>query len=274
MRFSIIVPSYNQGKYIEKTLNSILQQNYPDLEIIVIDGGSSDETINILKTYDNEIFYWVSEKDYGQSHAFNKGLNVATGDIIGWLNSDDIYYFNTINSAKNFFQKNKNIDIVFANYDFIDEKDNVLFTRKEILFDLEIYYWTKNCYHANLAGFFRKKCFDRCGGLREDLHFGMDYELYLRFGVNGCKYGHIKEIWGGYRLHEDSKSITSSTKQKIDGEKIHIEYRKHFGKGFLFCQNWNSFYYQSKRRIKKIFSGAYTLNLISNTRRFAANRLQ
>ncbi len=251
-KFTIITPSFNQGVFLEATITSVLAQNYPNLEYFVIDGGSTDSSADIIKKYSNQIAFWVSEKDRGQSHAFNKGLQKATGEIVGWINSDDIYYDGVFEEAVAFFEDHPDVDFVFSDYKFIDENDILIKTRKEIPFDYEIYRWTKNCYHANCAGFFRKRCFDRVGGLREDLQFGMDYELYLRFGKAGLKSAHKSSFWGGYRLHSMSKTILASAKQKMDAETIYKEYSEEK----KFKALW-ILYYKLFRLGKKLLSGCY-----------------
>ena len=135
-KISIVIPSYNQGEFIERTILSVLNQSYPNLELIIIDGKSSDKTITILKKYNQYISTWISEPDKGQSDAVNKGIKIAKGEIIGWINSDDIYINNCLYAINKYFQSNEDSDIVFANYYFIDNNDNILSLRKEIKFVL------------------------------------------------------------------------------------------------------------------------------------------
>jgi len=206
-RISIITPSFNQGHFLEKTIKSVLNQNYPDIEYIIIDGGSTDQSLDIIKKYERHLSYWVSEADNGQSHAFNKGLEHVSGDIIGWLNSDDIYLENCLFQVADYFNKHPLVDIVFSDYYFIDENDNIIKIRKEIPFRYKVYLWTQDCYHANCAGFFRRSVFDTVGGLNEALHYSMDYEYYLRCAESGARFGHQRGYWGAYRLHKKSKSI-------------------------------------------------------------------
>ncbi|GAG62509.1 unnamed protein product [marine sediment metagenome] len=125
-RISVITPSYNQGRFLEKTILSVLNQNYPNLEYIIIDGGSTDESINIIKKYENYIDYWVSEKDRGQADALNKGFKKATGDIIGWQNSDDIYLPSVFLKIAELFKQNPKIDIIYGNRFDIDEDNNII----------------------------------------------------------------------------------------------------------------------------------------------------
>ena len=224
-RISVIVPSFNQGSFIEKTLRSILDQEYPNLELIVIDGGSSDNTTQVLKEYGRQIAHWVSEKDRGQSHAFNKGLALATGEIIGWLNSDDVYLNRCLFHAAEYFAAQADIDVVFSDYIYIDEAGRYLKRRKEPPFDYSIYLWTGACYHANIAGFFRRRVFDRVGNLDETLHYSMDYEFYLRAGNAGVRFGHVRAYWGAYRFHSASKSMSAHDRMIAEARIITSWYR-------------------------------------------------
>jgi glycosyltransferase involved in cell wall biosynthesis len=257
LKVSIITPSYNQGKYLEETIGSVVGQHYQDLEYIIIDGGSTDNSIAVIKKYEKDIAYWVSEPDNGQSHAVNKGLMKATGDIIGWINSDDRYYECAIQKAAVIFAEHPEIDVVFGNVDFIDEQGNVLHRTNEIAVDLNTYLFTDRCYHANAAGFFRKRCFDLYGTIREDLKYTMDYELYLRFAYNHCKFYQMKDVLGSYRLHAQSKTYISAKKMTNECKRSSNAYKEHLGISPLFYTPLK-YFYKSYRIIKKIISGAYS----------------
>ncbi len=117
---SIVTPSFNQAQYLEKTIQSVLNQDYPNLEYIVIDGGSTDGSVEIIKKYENQITHWVSEPDQGQTDAINKGFEVATGEILAWLNSDDLYYPNAIKDAVDYLVDKPLVSMVYGDCDFID----------------------------------------------------------------------------------------------------------------------------------------------------------
>lgn len=219
-KISVITPSFNQGQFLERTILSVLNQNYPNLEHIIIDGGSTDNSVDIIKKYERSLTYWVSEKDRGQSHAFNKGLRIAKGEIIGWINSDDLYLNQCLFQTAEYFDKHPSVDIVFSDYYYINENDNILRRRKEIPFNYAVYLWSGDCYHANCAGFFRHRVFDTVGGLDESLNYGMDYELYLRASSANLRIGHKRAYWGAYRLHGQSKSISAHDLQKQDSKVI------------------------------------------------------
>ena len=125
-KISIVMPSYNQVEFIERSILSVLNQNYPNIELIIIDGGSTDATIDIIKKYEKSIAFWVSEKDQGQSDALNKGFKRCTGEIYGWLNSDDVYLPNVFKSVSLAFKKNQNKKIIFGDWLSIDKNDDVI----------------------------------------------------------------------------------------------------------------------------------------------------
>ncbi len=214
-KITIITPSYNQGEFIEETILSIINQNYPNLEYIIIDGGSTDNTVDIIKQYEAHIAYWVSEPDEGQSHAINKGLERATGDIINWLNSDDYYYPDALKRVAEHFAD--------PSITCVGGRTRVFGPNTE--FFVEGTFVGKNlqqtmCYtHIEQpATFFRKSAVDKMGMLSKDIHFVMDKEWWLKyifhFGLDGVK--KVEDIYINFRHHDDSKTIAASDKFYID----------------------------------------------------------
>lgn len=254
-KISIITPSFNQGQFLEKTIQSVIGQNYPNLEYIIIDGGSTDNSVEIIERHQKQLTYWVSEKDRGQPHAFNKGLQYATSEIIGWINSDDIYLNRCLFEATEYLKSHQNVDIVFSDYIYIDEKGRYLKRRKEIPFNYSVYLWLGDCFHANCAGFFRRKVFESIGGLDESLQYSMDYEFYLRAASSGMKISHFRSYWAAYRLHGQSKSVFKSHMQRDEGQNIAAQFRP------IGISNRNVWYRRNAvslvRYFCKFFLGSY-----------------
>jgi len=203
-KISIVTPSFNQGSFLEETIQSVLNQNYPNLEYIIIDGGSTDNSVEIIKKYENQLAYWVSEKDRGQSHALNKGFKRATGEIIGWLNSDDTYLPNCFNYVVKTFNKKPDVDMVYGDFILTDIKNNPLRVKREFNtfnFHRLIY----KDFVGQPAAFFRCNILDRVGYLDETLRYSMDWEYFLRIGRQG-KVIHIPGVLATYRLHPNAKT--------------------------------------------------------------------
>lgn len=203
-KISIVTPSYNQGQFIEETIISVLGQNYPNLEYIIMDGGSNDNTIEILKKYEHQITYWQSEPDNGQSSAINEGFKRATGDILCWLNSDDYYLPGTLQ----FIANNINItneEILFGNC--IHLKENSSFCNGSNVVsrwgneDLKVIDMI-----IQPSSFFSRKAVEKTGGMREDLNFGFDWEWFLRAEKKGVSFKPLERYLSVYRYHEEHKS--------------------------------------------------------------------
>ena len=249
---SVIVPSYNQGRFVRQTLDSILEQGYPNLELIVMDGGSDDETVDILEEYSPHLSHWVSEPDNGQSHAINKGFAVATGSLVGWLNSDDLYLPKSMFQAASYMLEHPDCDVVFSDYVFIDESGDVLKRRREIPFDFSTYLWPRDCYHANCAGMCRRQVFEETGGVRQDLDYSMDYEFYLRLASQGFRVDHVREFWGAYRFHEESKSVADNESQIKESMEVASVYSHDVRAPWL-----RGPLYSAKRKLLKLLTGCY-----------------
>ncbi len=206
---SIIIPSYNQGKYIEQTILSILDQDYKNIELIIIDGGSKDETVSIIKKYEKQIAYWVSESDRGQAHAINKGLEKATGDIFNWLNSDDHYEPGALKAVANAFTQNKNAELVCGYTRCYWEADGSTSHTYRMGIKDTVAQTLKPVEMNQPGSFYKTEIVKKIGGVNESLRYVFDSEFWCRYT---CKYGtqnvvKIDNLLAQFRLHEASKSI-------------------------------------------------------------------
>ena len=226
---SIVTPSYNQGEFLEETIRSILLQGYPNLDYIIIDGNSTDRSIKIIKKYQKWLSYWVSESDHGQSEAINKGWKRSKGEILAWLNSDDIYAANTLIKIAEFFQSNKNIDMVYGNCNLIDECGDFIKTAPAKEFSLKLLVNNK-WFIPQQATFIRSNVVKKIGGLDETLHLVMDWEYWLRIALNNFKIQHFSEVLSSYRLYQNAK--TSSQSIRSGQEKIRVLKRIYRNKEF------------------------------------------
>ena len=211
-RITIVTPSFNQGKFIERTIESVLGQNYPQLEYIVVDGDSTDETLDILKRYGDRL-QWISEKDSGQSEAINKGFLMAKGEIVAWLNSDDVYLPGALETVARYFAAHPDVMMIYGEGYMIDQDDKVKmrFPFTEPRFDLWklIYYGD---YILQQSTFFRRSLFDSIELLDEALHYGMDWDLFIRIGKR-FRVDYIPEYLGCIREHGEAKTSTGGSKR-------------------------------------------------------------
>lgn len=180
-KISIITPSYNQADFLEETIQSVLNQEYPNLEYIIIDGGSTDTSVDIIKKYEKHLDFWVSEKDNGQSDAINKGLNRATGDILTWLNSDDYLLPGALNTISRQDWGPETGAVVGIGHK-VDLQKQIIYTPPyyEPITTTSMYLWTKGKNFMQPAAFFSKKAWDTCGPLNENLHYCMDGDLFIK----------------------------------------------------------------------------------------------
>jgi glycosyltransferase involved in cell wall biosynthesis len=211
-RITIVTPSFNQGKYIERTIRSVLQQHYPDLEYIVVDGGSTDETVSVLKRYEGRL-RWISEKDSGQSEAINKGFRLAKGAIVAWLNSDDIYLPGALDKVGQYFAEHPEVMMVYGEGNMLDEAGNIKcrFPFTEPKYDLwKLIYFGD--YILQQATFFRRSVFDAIEMLNESLHYTMDWDLFIRIGKR-FRVDYMPEYLGAIREHGEAKTSVGGVRR-------------------------------------------------------------
>ncbi|MFP4296919.1 MAG: glycosyltransferase family 2 protein [Spirulinaceae cyanobacterium] len=203
-QISIVTPSYNQGQFIEATIRSILLQGYPNLEFIIIDGGSSDNTLDIIKKYEPWIAVWVSEGDRGQSDALNKGFKKATGQLIGWQNSDDIYDPNAFYYAAQTLKENPEADIIYGNLNFIDESGKVI--KPYPITEAKIENMIPYSGICNHSVFYTQRIFQENNFINDSLRHCMDQEFILRLMIKSYSFVYESKIVANWRIHGDSKS--------------------------------------------------------------------
>lgn len=224
---SVITPSFNQGKFIEDTLCSIMKQDYPNIEHLVLDGGSTDNTITILREYDTKYnLKWLSEADEGQSDAINKGFRMAKGEIIYWLNSDDVIFDTKVVSyVVETFQNFEPVDVIYGDGVFIDRNGHVL--RVVRVPDWDYARLRRSCFIVQPAVFFRRRVVKR-NALNKNLHFSMDYEFWLRLGKK-YDFAKVDQILTGFRIYEQAKSSANKDKLRLENRRIQLRYGQEFG---------------------------------------------
>jgi glycosyltransferase involved in cell wall biosynthesis len=218
-KISIITPSLNQGAFIEETIRSVLLQGYPSLELIIIDGGSTDQTLEILRRYEQFLAYWISDPDRGQSHAVNKGLAKATGDVIGWLNSDDIYCPDTFHQVASVYTANPTSIIAGTVLDFDGTKEWLSVTQDGFVNGITTFWRPEAAYHQP-GVFIPRSILAEVGPLDESLVFCMDFDLYCRLEQRQVKAVVLQEVLAKFRRHPASKTSTLSKTHRVEQPRV------------------------------------------------------
>lgn len=204
-RISIVTPSMNQSHFLELTIQSVIDQNYPDLEYIVQDGGSSDGTCEVLKNYERHLTHWESVPDNGQAHAINRGFRHATGEIMSFLNSDDLLLPGTLNYVADFFNRNPDVDVVYGHRILIDTEGKEIGRWILPPHDTKVIRWAD--YVPQETMFWRRRVWETVGGaLDQGLRFAMDWDLILRFDEAGAMFARIPRFLGAFRIRPDQKT--------------------------------------------------------------------
>lgn len=226
MKISIITPSYNQGKFIQKCIDSVRSQNTP-VEHIILDNCSTDQTSEILDCYrfnsDKVSVNIIVESDKGQTAAINKGFQMATGDIICWLNTDEYYYPSTLQQVYKFFSENPDIDVLFGNCDFVDPAGNLIKHKREYFYSesMLIFY---GCFIPSCATFVRRTVIDNDLLLDPEFKVTMDFDWYVRIAKAGYKFAHLPISLAAFTWHETNISSTFVEKRKSERRLVQERY--------------------------------------------------
>lgn len=239
---SIVTPSFNQAQFLERTILSVLNQNYSNLEYIIIDGGSTDGSIDIIRKYEKYLSYWISEKDNGQADAINKGFQIASGDIFGWLNSDDLYLPETFYHVASSFKYHPTIDVIYGNTYWIDQWDCIISERRNTRFSsLGYLYGGLNL--SQPSTFWKRNTFLAAKGLNTDFVFSMDTDLFFRFVIEGSELRFIRFFLSCFRVHPSSKTSNMQHISEAEDNRIRTAY---------LLYNYESFYAKFIRILAKL----------------------
>lgn len=217
---TVVTPSFNQGEYIEETICSVINQNYPKVEYIIIDGGSTDKTISILQKYNEDIDYWISEKDKGQTNAINKGFKIAKGEIISWINADDKLYDGALDKVAEYFILHSDVDLIHGLGTYFNNNGKYWNINKNYNY-IEARYITHFAFDLQPSVFFRKRVFNKIGYLDEDFNFQFDTEFFVRCALN-FNFEKLSNRLSFFREHYDRKSHYGYKKLKYPKELIKL----------------------------------------------------
>lgn len=226
-RISIVTPSFNQGAYLEETIDSVLSQGYENLEYIVIDGGSTDNSLEIIKKHERHLAYWQSRNDKGQADAIAQGFMRSTGDILAWINSDDRYMPGTIKKVMQLFSANPQVDLLYGDY-VLEFPDGRQIPKLKTSYDYRIYL-SVYMMVPQPSSFWSQSIYKRVGGLDVNYHYAFDYEFFLKIGraLNEeipKRTLHVHDLYSIFRIHEKSKSVSQMESFKPEIRSIRDKY--------------------------------------------------
>jgi glycosyltransferase involved in cell wall biosynthesis len=216
-RISIIMPSFNQARFIEESIQSILAQDYPYLEFMILDGGSSDGSQEIIEYHSDRLAYWHSRPDKGQPDALMQGFKRATGDLLGWMNSDDILLPRALQSIAQAYNLNPDCGLFGGNFVLIDRNSRIIRCKR---YPAQAAKFARHglCFVCQPGSFFKRQDYEAVGGLDPSLHYTMDADLYIHMLTNGTQYAYVNTWLSGFRMHALSKTV-------IETERMYQEYQ-------------------------------------------------
>jgi glycosyltransferase involved in cell wall biosynthesis len=225
-RITVVTPSYNQAHFLEATIRSVVEQGYPNLEYIIMDGGSTDGSTDVIRRYESFLSYWTSERDGGPANAINKGLSRATGSILAYLNSDDVYLPGTLDKIAAAFGSNPGASVAFGNTYWIDREGKVLAEKRQTPFS-KVGYFYGGADLQQPSTFWTKDLYERSGGLDPTFRAAFDTDLFFRFVDLGAKFHYVPAFLASFRIHSEQISdvMLASARKELDKiRKSHLRY--------------------------------------------------
>jgi glycosyltransferase involved in cell wall biosynthesis len=223
VRISVIVPSFQQGRFLDETIHSIVAQGWPDLELIIIDGGSTDETLDVIRKHQASITWWISEPDGGQADAINKGLRKATGDIVTWFGADDIYADGIFAALEPAWRKNPRAVYAAPVANFYSRGRQTLLRPHGLSLENVVQYWQRRSLWHDPGLFWSRAVLERVGEIDVTLRYSFDYDYLVR-ALQHFQVEYIDHIAAGFRLHGDSKTISQTEAMMAETAKVSQRY--------------------------------------------------
>ncbi|MFN2159937.1 MAG: glycosyltransferase family 2 protein [Anaerolineales bacterium] len=224
---SIVTPSFNQAQFLEETICSVLDQDYPNIEYIIMDGGSTDSSLEIIKKYQSKLAGWISEPDRGQTDAINKGFERASGEILAWINSDDTYQPGAVSEAVEYFKSHTGTGLVYGDANLIDEEGKIIgkFPARQTDYPR----LRRGYVHIpQQSSFFSGNIWKRVGPLDPSFHFAMDYDLWVRI-ARVAPIMYVQRTWANFRIHSQGKTTLEDVRCWPEMVRVH----KRDGGGWL-----------------------------------------
>lgn len=259
-KISIVTPSYNQAIYLERTIRSVIEQGYPNLEYVVQDGGSKDGSVEILERYSDRLTFWESKRDEGQTNAINLGFRHVSGEIMAYLNSDDLLLPGAITHVASYFEKHPEVDVVYGHRIIIDENDHEIGRWILPAHDDKVLSWVDFVPQETM--FWRRRIWDNIGGsLDESFHFAMDWDLLLRFRDAGAKFVRLPDFLAAFRVHPQQKTSAQITdigfkemsrlRQRCHGREVHNADIRRGAASYMLRHVVVSLIYRGKTRLRR-----------------------